>query len=74
MAERHAALHAAGRLRAQLGERQGADELANVADAFRRRAAGRFGTAETEEGADLSHQAASSDSLVTKPTPPADTG
>ena len=74
MAERHAALHAAGSLRAQLGERQRADELADVADALRGRAPGRFGAAEAEEGADLAHQAASSDSLVTKPTPPAETG
>ena len=74
LAERHAALHAAGGLRAQLGERQRADELAHVADAFRGRARGASARPRLEEGADLSHQAASSDSLVTKPTPPADTG
>src|SRR6478752_1268031 len=72
--ERHAALHAAGSLRAQVCERQRADELADVADALAGGAAGRFRAAKAEEGPDLAHQAASSDSLVTKPTPPAETG
>ena len=42
VAERHAALHAAGRLLAQLGQRQRADELAHVADALARVALGRL--------------------------------
>ena len=40
VAERHAALHAARRLLAQLDERQRADELAEVADALGRRRSG----------------------------------
>ncbi len=74
VAERHAALHAARRLLAQLHERQRADELAHVADPLARRALGRLDPVRRQEGADLAHQAASSDSRVTKPAPPAETG
>ena len=75
MAERNAALHAAGRLLAQLDERQRADELAEVADALRRRALRRLDAVQVEEGADLAHYAAASSvSVVKKPPPPAETG
>ena len=63
MAERDAALHAAGRLLAQLDDRQRADELAVVADALGRRALGRLDSVQVEERADLAHQAAASSEL-----------
>ena len=62
MAERHAALHAAGSLLAQLDERQLADELEVVADTLRRRALRRVRARELLEAADFAHYAASSDS------------
>ena len=76
MAERHAALHAARALLAQLDERQRAHELAVVADALARRALRRLRARELLEAADLAHQAAasSSDSRVKRPWPPAETG
>ena len=74
MTERDAALHAAGGLLAQLDERQRADELAEVADALRRRPLGRLDAVQVEEGADLAHYAASSVSVVKNPPPPAETG
>src|SRR5207302_7851697 len=62
MAERHAALHAAGSLLAQLDERQLADELDAVADTLRRRAPRRVRARELLEAADFAQYAASSDS------------
>ncbi len=74
VAERDAALHAARRLRPQLGERQRADELAHVADPLGGRPLRRLAPADAHESTDLPHQAASSDSLVRNPVPPPETG
>ena len=74
MAERHAALHAARALLAQLDERQRAHELEVVADALGGRALRRLRARELLEAADLAHYAASSDSRVKRPWPPAETG
>ncbi len=74
VAKGNAALHAPGALFAQLGEGQRPDELAHVADPLGRRPLRRLRAADVQEGADPSHQAASSDSFVTKPAPPAETG
>src|SRR5439155_1720717 len=71
--ERHAALHAARTLGAQLEEWQRADELAVVADALGRVALGRLRAVVLEEAAKLAHQASPSDSVVRKPSPPLDT-
>ena len=74
VAEGHAALHAARALLAQLAQRQRADELAQVADALARVALRRLLPADLDERPDPPHYAAASDSLVTNPTPPAETG
>ena len=76
VAERHAALHAARSLVAELEQRKRADELPMVTDALARNALGRIGAVELLERADFAHYAASSvsDSRVKRPWPPADTG
>jgi hypothetical protein len=55
VAERHAALHAAGTLRAQLAERQRADELVKVTGPLARVALGRVLALKLDEAADLAH-------------------
>ena len=62
VAERDAALHATCALLPELDERQRAHELAVVADALGRVAFGRLRPRSLQEGAQLAHQAASSDS------------
>jgi hypothetical protein len=55
VAERHAALHAAGSLLAQLEERERAHELEVVADALGRGAVRRLAALELLEAADFAH-------------------
>ncbi len=77
MAERHAALHAARALLAQLDERQRLHELAVVVHALGRRALGRLRALQLQKGAELAHYAAASAvsvSAVKKPSPPVDIG
>ncbi len=75
VAERHAALHAAGALVAQLEQRQRAHELAHVVHALLRVALERLRARDLEEGTELAHQRApSSVSAVKKPPPPVETG
>ncbi len=73
--ERHPALHAARGLLAQLRERQGADELAEVADALRWIALRLALPRNLFECTDATHQAAApSLSRVNTPIPPAESG
>src|SRR5262249_29042912 len=57
-AEGHTAVHAPGRLLAELGQRERADELPEVADARRRGTLRSLRPPDLEEGAGLPHQAA----------------
>src|SRR5205814_408480 len=75
-AERHAALHAARALVAELDERQRPDELAVVADALAGIALGCIPAPVFEKAAQLAHQTAArvgSVSVVRNPSPPLDT-
>jgi hypothetical protein len=74
VAERDAALHAARALLAQLGDRERADELLEIADTLARIALGRVLPRHLDECADAAHYAAASDSFVTKPAPPEESG
>ena len=70
MAERDAALHAAGALLLEHRQLDRAHELAVVADPLARVALGLLDAPELEEAAELAHgYAASSDSVVRKPLP-----
>ena len=76
VAERHAALHAARALVGELARGQRLHELLVVVHALGRRALGPVDAVDLEEAAELAHQAAAgaSDSVVTKPWPPLETG